>query len=177
MLYCSKLGLQMRAGASPDFCESFTEEQKLSRARHYSENDKNNQKKLIKRFKACSCRYRLAALTTLTPYHQPRPRPSQSASRQRKSADCQVPFKVTNLTNRWSHWIGGIKGKHVCQSKMVLHAIYDLECFNTYSARVARIIYNISTFTSPNRDRQSFAILLQNKYFISYGCFLLVGLK
>ena len=73
LLYGSKIGLQMRAGASPDFCESFTEEQKLSRARHYSENDKNNQKKLIKRFKACSCRYRLAALTTLTPYHQPQP--------------------------------------------------------------------------------------------------------
>ena len=51
LLYGSKIGLQMRAGASPDFCESFTEEQKLSRARHYSENDKNNQKKLIKRFK------------------------------------------------------------------------------------------------------------------------------
>ena len=52
---------------------------------------------------ACSCRYRLAALTTPTPYHQPQPRPSQSASRQRKSADCQVPFKVTNLNNRWSY--------------------------------------------------------------------------
>ena len=51
LLYGSKIGLQMRAGASPDFCESFTEEQKLSRARHYSENDNNNQKNLIKRFK------------------------------------------------------------------------------------------------------------------------------
>ena len=70
--------------------------------------------------------------------------------------------------------MGGMKGKQVCQSKMVLHATYDLECFSTYSARVARIIYNISTFTSPNRDRQSFAILLLNKYSISYGCVLLL---
>ena len=45
-----------------------------------------------------SCRDRLAALTTLTPYHQPQPRPSQSASRQHKSADCQVPFTENNFT-------------------------------------------------------------------------------